>query len=86
MNCVQLFYDVTHGALYCHHPIELPYGPLQPHIDDQKFPKIHEKTVWQFLPPQPPILPITLFYGPRIGIQLSCYITHGALYTIDPLY
>ena len=41
---------------------------------------------WSYLPPQPPILHTSMFYGPTRGVQLSYGITWAAYYTHYPIY
>jgi hypothetical protein len=40
--------------------------------------------LWRSLLPQPLILYISMFYGPRSGVQLSYAITQGAYFTHHP--
>jgi hypothetical protein len=81
MNGVLLSHNITHGALYTHDPIKLPYGPPWPLICDQKWAKTVEKHVFGNIYLRNPI---TLFHWPINGFQLFHDITHGTPYTHEP--
>jgi hypothetical protein len=67
-------------------PYIYPMGHHSYSFFDQKWEKNVEKHVFaKFLTPSLPILPITSFHRPMKGLQLLYDITHGTLYTHEPI-